>query len=83
MKLVVSEDLKFLRIAEAEELELEQLNFSLKKRIRGWFFNPLVKKKIWDGYVYFCKNNFVPIGLWSEIVKLGETYNFPVDIQGL
>ena len=45
MKLTISEDLKFLRIVEATEIELEQLNFSLKKRIRGWFFNPLVKKK--------------------------------------
>lgn len=45
MKLIVTEDNKFLRIAQAEEIELEQLNFSLKKRIRGWFFNPLVKKK--------------------------------------
>jgi superfamily II DNA or RNA helicase len=83
MKLIVTEDKKFLRIAQAEELELEQLNFSLKKRIRGWFFNPLVKKKIWDGYVYFCKNNLVPIGLWSEVMRLGETYNFPVEIEGL
>ena len=84
MKLVVTEDKKFLRIAEAEELELEQLQFSLKKRIRGWFFNPLVKKKkIWDGYVHFVKNNFIPIGLWSEIMRLGETYGFPVHIQGI
>jgi hypothetical protein len=83
MKLVVSEDRKFLRIAEADEIELEQINFSLKKRIRGWFFNPLVKKKIWDGYVYFCKNNLIPIGLWSEVMKLGETYGFPVEIIGL
>jgi superfamily II DNA or RNA helicase len=83
MKLIVTEDKKFLRIAEAGEIELEQLEFSMKKRIRGWFFNPLVKKKIWDGYVYFCKNNFIPIGLWSEVMKLGETYSFPVDIEGL
>lgn len=83
MKLIVTEDKKYLRIAEAGEIELEQLEFSMKKRIRGWFFNPLVKKKIWDGYVYFCKNNFIPIGLWSEVMKLGETYNFPVEIQGL
>jgi superfamily II DNA or RNA helicase len=83
MKLIVTEDLKYLRIAEAEELEMEQLSFSLKKRIRGWFFNPTVKKKLWDGYVHFCKNNFIPVGLWSEVVKLGETYNFPVEIQGL
>ena len=45
MKLVVNEDKKFIRIVEATEIELEQVNFSLKKRIRGWFFNPLVKKK--------------------------------------
>jgi superfamily II DNA or RNA helicase len=83
MKLVVTEDKKYLRVAQAEEIELEQLTFSMKKRIRGWFYNPLVKKKLWDGYVHFCKNNFIPIGLWSEVVKLGETYGFPVDIQGL
>ena len=83
MKLIVTEDTKYLRIAEAGEIELEQLEFSMKKRIRGWFFNPLVKKKIWDGYVYFCKNNFIPIGLWSEVMKLGETYSFPVEIEGL
>ena len=83
MRLIVTEDKKFLRIAQADENELEQLEFSMKKRIRGWFFNPLVKKKIWDGYVYFCKNNFIPIGLWSEVMKLGETYSFPVEIEGL
>jgi superfamily II DNA or RNA helicase len=33
--------------------------------------------------VHFCKNNLIPVGLWSEVVKLGETYNFPVDIVGL
>lgn len=45
MKLIITEDNKFLRIVEAEEIEIEQINYSLKKRIRGWFFNPLVKKK--------------------------------------
>lgn len=83
MKLIVTEDKRFLRIAEAEEIELEQINYSLKKRIRGWFFNPLVKKKIWDGYVYFCKNNMIPIGLWNEVIRLGETFNFKVEIVGL
>ena len=83
MKLIVTEDKKFLRVAESEEVELEQLTFSLKKRIRGWFFNPLVKKKLWDGYVHFFKNNFIPIGLWSEVMKLGETFGFPVEIEGL
>ena len=55
----------------------------MKKRIRGWYFNPLVKRKVWDGYVYFCKNNMIPIGLWSEVLKLGETFKFEVNIEGL
>ena len=25
----------------------------------------------------------IPIGLWSEVMKLGETFNFPVEINGL
>jgi hypothetical protein len=45
MKLIVTENLEFLRIVEATEIEQEQIQFSLNRRIRGWFFNPLVKKK--------------------------------------
>ena len=55
MKLIVTEDKKFLRVAQADELELEQLNFSLKKRIRGWFYNPLVKKNSGMGMFIFVK----------------------------
>ena len=83
MKLIVTENLEFLRIVEATEIEQEQIQFSLNRRIRGWFFNPLVKKKIWNGYIPFCKNNFIPIGLWMEVVKIGEHFNFPVEITGL
>lgn len=49
MKFIVSENLKYLRLAEATETELEQIEFSFKKRIRGWFFNPLVKKNSGTG----------------------------------
>lgn len=42
MKLRVTENNKFLRLYEASETEFDQIKFSLKKRIRGWFFNPLV-----------------------------------------
>jgi hypothetical protein len=55
MKLIVTEDKKFLRIAEAEELELEQVLFSLKKRIRGHFYNPLVKKNCGTVMFTFAK----------------------------
>lgn len=83
MKCVITEDRRFIRIVEADEVELDQVNFSFKKRIRGWYYNPLVKRKIWDGFVYFCKNNLIPIGLWNELVKLGETFSFPIEIIGL
>lgn len=83
MKLVVTEDKKFLRIVDFEENELEQVKFSFRRRIRGWYWNPLVKKKLWNGYVEFIKDFKIPIGLWNDLIKLGETYTFPVDIQGL
>lgn len=83
MKLRVTENGKYLRLYEATEVELEQLEYSLKKRIRGFFYNPLVKKKLWDGYVSFYKDGYIPTGLWNELFKLGETFNFPVEIEGL
>ena len=83
MQLIVSEDLKFLRISKSTEEELEQITYSLNRRIRGWMWNPLVKKKLWTGHVPFCKNNLIPIGLWAEVIKIGETYNIDIDIQGL
>jgi len=83
MKLRVTENCKYLRVYEASEAELDQLKYSMRKRIRGWYFNPLVKRKMWDGYISFYKDGYVPIGLWNEIIKLGDTFNFEVDIQGL
>lgn len=83
MKLRVTENGRYLRLYEATELELEQLQFSMRKRIRGWFYNPLVKRKHWDGYISFYKNGYIPIGLWNEVYKLGQTFNFKVEIEGL
>jgi hypothetical protein len=73
MKLIVTEDKKFLRIAEADEIELEQLNFSLKKRIRGWFYNPLVKKNCGMGMCTSARTTSYPSvsgARWSSWVKL-------------
>jgi superfamily II DNA or RNA helicase len=83
MKLRVTENGKFLRLYEASELELDQIKFSLRKRIRGWFYNPLVKRKLWDGYISFFKDGYIPIGLWNEIYKMGDAFNFKIEIEGL
>ena len=45
MKFRVTADAKSLRLIETTEEELDQLMYSMKKRIRGFFYNPLVKKK--------------------------------------
>lgn len=83
MKFVVTEDKRYLRLVDATELEYEQLTISLTKKIKGHFFHPLVKKKLWDGSVQFFKNRMVPIGLWRRLQKIGETHRMPVEIEGL
>lgn len=83
MKLTVIENKKYLRVVESTEMEIEQMKFSLKKRIRGWFFNPLVKKKLWDGYINFYKDGLIPVGLWHEVYNIGECFSFPVEIDNI
>lgn len=80
----ISEDKKFLILKDASEIEIEQLKLSLTKRIKNYFFNPLVKKKLWDGYIsYFYNNMHIPIGLWGEIIDICKKYNYEVNILDL
>jgi superfamily II DNA or RNA helicase len=84
MELTLTEDNQFLRIDVATELELEQLNISLTRRIDAWRFNPLVKKGIWDGYVSYVKDDkWIPAGLWQEITKVCKQYKFDIKIHGV
>ena len=71
MELTLTEDSQFLRIDSATDLELEQLNITLTRRIESWRFHPLVKKKLWDGYVSYIKDNkWIPAGLWKEVMQM-------------
>lgn len=84
MVLSLTQDNRFLSIDEATELELEQLNISLTKRIEGWRFNPLVKRGIWDGYVSYIKDNkWIPVGLWRHVMILCKEYRFELKINGV
>lgn len=83
MKWTVTENKEFLRLYDYTQEEWDQVQHSFRKRIRGWFYNPMVKKKIWDGYVPFFKNGFIPIGLWNEVFKLGEKFGYDVQIDNL
>jgi len=83
MEIRLSDDKKFLIIDECTELEYEQMRLSLTKRIEGWRFHPLVKKRLWDGYISYIKGNKIPSGLWKEVMEIGQEYNFEIKMQGV
>jgi hypothetical protein len=75
MELSLTDNKKFLVIDSCTELEYEQLKSSLTKKIEGWRFHPLVKKKIWDGNITFIKGNKIPAGLWKEVIDICKEYD--------
>jgi superfamily II DNA or RNA helicase len=82
--ITLTDDNRFLRIDEASELELEQINLSLTKRIDGWRFNPLVKRGVWDGYISYIKDNkWIPAGLWKYVMDTCKEYKFDLKINGI
>ena len=84
MELSLTENNQFLRVDSATELEIEQLNISLTKRIESWRFNPLVKKGIWDGYVSYIKDDkWIPSGLWKEIMDMCKEYSYDLKLNGV
>jgi|TARA_R100001509_G_scaffold159713_1_gene126506 superfamily II DNA or RNA helicase len=76
MELSLSDNKKFLVIDSCTELEYEQLKSSLTKKIEGWRFHPLVKKRVWDGNISFIKRNKIPAGLWKEVIDICKQYDF-------
>lgn len=84
MELTLTEDGQFLRIDSASDLELEQLNITFTRRIESWRFHPLVKKKLWDGYVSYIKDNkWIPAGLWKEVMQMCKEYKYELRLNGV
>ena len=84
MELTLTDNAQFLRIDQATDLELEQLNISMTRRIEGWRFNPLVKRGVWDGYISYVKDDkWIPSGLWQEVMKICKSYNYELKINGI
>jgi superfamily II DNA or RNA helicase len=82
--LTLTDDNQFLRIDDVTELELEQLNISLTKRIESWRFNPLVKRGVWDGYVSYIKDDkWIPAGLWRYVMEVCKDYKYELQINGI
>jgi len=82
IKAVVTPDNRFIQIVEASESGYEQLRHSFKRRISNWRFHPLVKKKVWDGYISFIdKYNRIPVGLWNELNQICSKYDFKLELS--
>jgi len=87
MKFEVTSDKKYLKLIEADELELRQIEITFTKMVRNYWIllkkNPKLKQWGWTGKVSYFKNNKIPIGLWQEVMNMCEKYNFECDIFGL
>lgn len=83
MELSLSDNKKFLVIDSCTELEYEQLKSSLTKKIEGWRFHPLVKKRVWDGNISFIKRNKIPAGLWKEVIDICKEYDLTYTLNGI
>ena len=83
VKAEVTPDKRFIQIVDASELEMDQIRHSFKKRISNWRFHPLVKKRVWDGYISFIdRYNRIPIGLWNELNQTCAKYHFKLEVGG-
>jgi len=84
MEISLTENMQLLRIDSASEMEIEQLNISLNRRVENWRFHPLVKKGLWDGYISYIKDDkWIPAGLWREVMTICKEYNYELKINGI
>lgn len=84
MKARITKDGNWIQVYDYTPKEMDQLKISLTKKIRGWYFNPLVKKKLWDGNIKFIdKFNRIPVGLIQKVYSVTSKYNIPFEIDNI
>lgn len=72
MILNLSEDKKFFIIESCTQDEYNQLKIAYTKKAEGYRFNPLFKKKLWDGNITFIKGANIPSGTWSYLIDTAK-----------
>ena len=84
MEISLTDNKQLLRVDSATEMEIEQLNISLNRRVQNWRFHPLVKKGLWDGYISYIKDDkWIPSGLWRVVMNVCKEYNYELKINGI
>lgn len=64
--------------------ELKDLQLYFRKRQKGYHFNRLYQRKLWDGYDKFIDKDLkIGVGLWKEILNFGKKYDYEITIEGL
>jgi superfamily II DNA or RNA helicase len=81
MKVKILEDKRQMQIVDCSNEELEQLKLYFTRKIKNWRFNPLVKKKLWNGEISFLNKNLtLSTGLWGELKNVCNKYSYDLEI---
>lgn len=79
----VTDDKKFLKLVEATEGEIDQLQISFTKKVKGYKYK-MKYRPGWNGeYEFFDKKMRIPFGLWDKLQNVAERYKIPLEIIGL
>jgi superfamily II DNA or RNA helicase len=81
----VTEDRRHLQLVSHDlKGELKDLQLYFRKRQKGYHFNKLYKRKLWDGFDKFIDPELkIGVGLWKEVINFGKKYDYEIDIEGL
>lgn len=83
MDTFLSDDKRFITIRECAQEEYDQVKTAYTKQADGYRFNPLYKKKLWDGTVSYFKGANLPSGTWSYLIDLSKQCGWKLRIEGL
>ena len=82
LRFKLTDDKQYLQLIEYTLMgELKDLQFYFKKRQKGYLFNALYKRKLWDGYDHFVNTDKetgvtkIGVGLWKELFNFGKKYD--------
>lgn len=88
LRFKLTDDKQYLQLIEYTlKGELKDLQFYFKKRQKGYLFNALYKRKLWDGYDHFVNTDKetgvtkIGVGLWKELFNFGKKYDYDVRIE--
>ncbi len=78
----LNDDKRFFMIESCTQTEYDQLKLAYTKKAEGYRFNPLFKKKLWDGNISFIKGASIPSGTWSYLMDVAKTCGWELEMKG-